>query len=312
MSDRTPLLADHVVSINGPGALSRDGAAVKSKKRVVSKPEGDGGRFNRLDSIALPAFDPQEKNASPFVSTTPVGRYEATKMLVFCCLLIPVIKVILITFVIFMCYVHSKIAMLGRSKRQIMEEPMGPFRRFLMLPVRFWMRMWYMPFGYYYIPVFYRGNKGSLVDPRRVFGIGARVIVCNHLGLTYAVKILIDTGASVAVKHTLLDLPMVGVVLQALMVIPIDRRTSESRKRSKELLEKRIRDPRFPPVLIFPQGTTTNQWVLTQFSVGAFSSGVPVQPVCLRFPHCHWDGTQLSHRASYVIGSMCVYYVVTF
>jgi hypothetical protein len=103
MSDRTPLLAaDHVVSIEGKGPSSRNTKA----RKVVSKPEGvdkSKTRFNRLNSIALPAFDPQEKNASPFVSTTPVGRYEAIKMLVFSCLLIPIIKAILVVFMIFMC-----------------------------------------------------------------------------------------------------------------------------------------------------------------------------------------------------------------
>lgn len=38
-------------------------------------------------------------------------------------------------------------------------------------------------------------------------------------------------------------------------------------------------------VLIFPEGTCTNRSCLITFKHGAFYPGVPVQPVCIRYPN---------------------------
>ncbi|GLH16239.1 Uncharacterized protein GBIM_20573 [Gryllus bimaculatus] len=40
-----------------------------------------------------------------------------------------------------------------------------------------------------------------------------------------------------------------------------------------------------PSVLIFPEGTCTNRSCLITFKPGAFYPGVPVQPVCIRYPN---------------------------
>merc|ERR1712176_894077 len=39
----------------------------------------------------------------------------------------------------------------------------------------------------------------------------------------------------------------------------------------------------FPPVLIFPEGTTTNGLSLLRFKSGGFLAGAPVQPVVLTY-----------------------------
>ena len=41
--------------------------------------------------------------------------------------------------------------------------------------------------------------------------------------------------------------------------------------------------------LIFPEATCTNGTALITFRGGPFSPGVAVQPVCVRFPHIHYD-----------------------
>lgn len=37
--------------------------------------------------------------------------------------------------------------------------------------------------------------------------------------------------------------------------------------------------------MIFPEGTCTNRSCLITFKCGAFYPGVPVQPVCIRYPN---------------------------
>eukprot|EP00239_Pterosperma_sp_CCMP1384_P007093 CAMPEP_0197844164 /NCGR_PEP_ID=MMETSP1438-20131217/1145_1 /TAXON_ID=1461541 /ORGANISM="Pterosperma sp., Strain CCMP1384" /LENGTH=325 /DNA_ID=CAMNT_0043454801 /DNA_START=800 /DNA_END=1777 /DNA_ORIENTATION=+ len=50
-----------------------------------------------------------------------------------------------------------------------------------------------------------------------------------------------------------------------------------------ELIRKRARDARWPPVAIFPEGTTTNGKCLISFKLGAFAPMVPIQPVVFKF-----------------------------
>ena len=42
-------------------------------------------------------------------------------------------------------------------------------------------------------------------------------------------------------------------------------------------------DPDSQPIVVFPEGTTTNGTALTTFKSGAFVAGRPVQPILIRY-----------------------------
>lgn len=83
------------------------------------------------------------------------------------------------------------------------------------------------------------------------------------------------------------ELPFVGVFLTALQIIPVDRTRPTSRKDAAAQIRRRAIDNRWPHILIFPEGTTTNGKALISFKTGAFSPGLPVQPMLIRYPHQH-------------------------
>ena len=56
-------------------------------------------------------------------------------------------------------------------------------------------------------------------------------------------------------------------------------------------ITNRIKDNRWPQLLIFPQGTCTSQNVLTTFKRGAFVAGEPCQPIVLKYPFQHFDSS---------------------
>lgn len=59
-----------------------------------------------------------------------------------------------------------------------------------------------------------------------------------------------------------------------------------SRQKSiKEIVQRATSSADWPQVLIFPEGTCTNRSCLITFKHGAFYPGVPVQPVCIRYPN---------------------------
>lgn len=53
----------------------------------------------------------------------------------------------------------------------------------------------------------------------------------------------------------------------------------------KEIINRATSDMDWPQILIFPEGTCTNRSCLITFKPGAFYPGVPIQPVCIRYPN---------------------------
>jgi lysophosphatidylcholine acyltransferase/lyso-PAF acetyltransferase len=91
-------------------------------------------------------------------------------------------------------------------------------------------------------------------------------------------------------KKDLLDMPMLGRLGLATQGIYVDRKKPESRKACAEAISRQARqDWKGPPLVIFPEGTTLNGKALTDFKVGAFLPGEPVQPVLLRYPYKHYN-----------------------
>ncbi|KAG2831918.1 hypothetical protein PC116_g10039 [Phytophthora cactorum] len=135
--------------------------------------------------------------------------------------------------------------------------------------------------GYYWIPVKYPPNFNRRAMPR--------VIVSNHLTFFDGLYIFTLLSPSIAMKTDVANLPLVSRIVQMIQPILIDRGTTEGRRRAMNDITSHVADPSKPPLLVFPEGTTSNQTVLCKFKVGSFVSGVPCQPIVLRYPYKHFD-----------------------
>lgn len=80
-------------------------------------------------------------------------------------------------------------------------------------------------------------------------------------------------------------------IFMALQTIMLDRIgfTATERKLTRDKIAARAADPRYPQVLIFPEGTTGNGRAVCHFKTGAFTPMLPVQPVAIRYPHRFFD-----------------------
>ncbi len=63
--------------------------------------------------------------------------------------------------------------------------------------------------------------------------------------------------------------------------------SAESRHHAAGNIRRRAIDNKWPHVMLFPEGTTTNGQAIISFKTGAFSPGLPVQPMIVRYPHKH-------------------------
>ncbi|RLN56762.1 hypothetical protein BBP00_00007834 [Phytophthora kernoviae] len=221
---------------------------------------------------------------NPFSYTTPVDTYERIKMTVLCLLGVPILRFLLLLCVGFMLAIVSNLALLGYKPLDAhtgARPALPKWRRVMGFAVPYLLRSLMLIVGYYWIPVKYPPN----FDRRNM----PRVIVSNHLTFFDGLYIFSLLSPSIAMKTDVANLPLVSRIVQMIEPILIDRGTAQGRKRAMNDIASHIGDPTKPPLLVFPEGTTSNQECLTKFKVGSFVSGVPCQPVVLRYPYKHFD-----------------------
>ncbi|RZC39607.1 Acyltransferase domain containing protein, partial [Asbolus verrucosus] len=80
--------------------------------------------------------------------------------------------------------------------------------------------------------------------------------------------------------------PYIGKLINFTQPVYVWRDDPDSRQNTiKEIISRATSDLDWPQILIFPEGTCTNRSCLITFKPGAFYPGVPIQPVCIRYPN---------------------------
>lgn len=144
-------------------------------------------------------------------------------------------------------------------------------------------------FGVFWIE---KRKVGESVETKKV----APIIVSNHLGYLDIVVLLVKYGGAFVAKKDISETRFVGSIarsLQCLFVTEGGGVTKILSDRSEKTFQcqgtEEHRNVPFchcpRPMIVFPEGTTTNGTALITFRRGAFHAGLPVLPVAVRFPH---------------------------
>ena len=114
--------------------------------------------------------------------------------------------------------------------------------------------------------------------------------MCNHVSYCDVGVLCWVLGPFAAVaKADIINLPVIGWLANAWGCFFVDRidRTPEMVERLNQKLKDRANrmGPRYmqPPILIFPEGTTTSGDAVTRFRLGAFRPGLDVLPIALNY-----------------------------
>ena len=78
---------------------------------------------------------------------------------------------------------------------------------------------------------------------------------------------------------------IVATILRVICPIFNDRNQAGGADFSINELDRRVRDPSWPQVLLWPEGTTHNRMAAIRHKVGSYKPGLPIQPIVLRFPN---------------------------
>eukprot|EP00484_Ammonia_sp_Unknown_P023625 CAMPEP_0197028950 /NCGR_PEP_ID=MMETSP1384-20130603/8516_1 /TAXON_ID=29189 /ORGANISM="Ammonia sp." /LENGTH=601 /DNA_ID=CAMNT_0042458033 /DNA_START=24 /DNA_END=1829 /DNA_ORIENTATION=+ len=150
--------------------------------------------------------------------------------------------------------------------------------------LRFCCRIILFIFGFYDIAVTNLNQKGVNINK------AARIIVANHHTVFDGIFLLYFTDAVIAATAELQYIPFFGNCMIALNTLFIDRHGKDGRNRAKQQIIDHVNNDNLPPLMIFPQGTTTSIATISTFKPGAFLSGKPVLPVVFDWSHnTNWD-----------------------
>ncbi|KAK2353897.1 lysophospholipid acyltransferase LPEAT1 [Trifolium repens] len=202
------------------------------------------------------------------------GLYEWLKTIV--CLPIALIRLVIFGLCLAIGYVATKLALYGWKDK---ENPMPKWRCRIMWVTRISARFILFSFGYHWIK-----RKGKPA-PRDV----APIIVSNHVSYIEPIFYFYELFPTIVASESHDSIPFVGTIIRAMQVIYVNRFSQSSRKQAVREIKRRASCDRFPRVLLFPEGTTTNGRNLISFQLGAFIPGYPIQPIIVRYPHVHFD-----------------------
>ena len=116
---------------------------------------------------------------------------------------------------------------------------------------------------------------------------GATMIISNHQSWyeVFMTFFFVRPMPGFIAKSSVKNVPSVGMVATAIGSVYLDRRDKARRNQVFEIIKKRqeeVEEGKAAPLLVFPEGGTTNGKVMTAFKKGAFASLKPVKPHIVR------------------------------
>ncbi|XP_062154698.1 lysophospholipid acyltransferase LPEAT2 [Alnus glutinosa] len=220
--------------------------------------------------VPVPAMVDPFRNGTPRI----VGLYEWVKIMV--CLPIAAARLVLFGVCLLVGFLATKVALQGWKDRQ---SPLPRWRSRIMWVTRISARLILFSFGYHWIR-----RKGKPA-PRET----APIVVSNHVSYVEPIFYFYELFPTIVAAESHDSIPFVGTIIRAMQVIYVDRFSPSSRKNAVNEIKRKASSGRFPRLLLFPEGTTTNGRVLISFQLGAFIPGYPIQPVIVRYPYIHFD-----------------------
>ncbi|CBJ25798.1 1-acyl-sn-glycerol-3-phosphate acyltransferase [Ectocarpus siliculosus] len=270
---------DDLEADGGGGAWRRDQAVPAGESPRWAGGADDGpidSSGHRRDIVRNTSYMPRhhKSEVNPFINLTMhLPWYQYLKMVIVGVTILPFRILFTIVNVFFMwCFATLALAGLSEEGR---EKPFSKWRRALKHPICWCLRFQCALFGFWWISV-----KGECADKE-----DAPIIVSNHVSPFEPFYLVSKTQATPVQRIEDSRAPIVGTIQKAMQIMFVDRANPASKKKCLQTIEERS-DPAstFPRVLVFPEGTCTNQRALITFKHGPFITGQNIQPVTVRYP----------------------------
>ncbi|XP_061267210.1 lysophosphatidylcholine acyltransferase 2B-like [Bos javanicus] len=252
-----------------PLVLSSTSPPLDSEPAVVDPKAALESAFSRETNKSL--FPPAVEN--PFVQHTHISAWRWAYIVLMGTVLVPV-RVSCIAFLFIFLWPVAALSTIGRRAQPT--KPAKNWRRLAQPTLKFLFQVTFFLAGFL---VKVKGKKATR-DEARIF------VAAPHSSFFDAIACVVAGLPSVVSASQNVNIPVAGKFLLSTQPVLVTRDDPNSRKTTREEILKRVTSNRqWPQILIFPEGVCTNRSCLVTFKLGAFSPGVPVQPVLLRYPN---------------------------
>ncbi|XP_019755809.2 lysophosphatidylcholine acyltransferase isoform X1 [Dendroctonus ponderosae] len=213
---------------------------------------------------------------NPFVHRLELNTtYEKIKTAILTLILVPV-RVGLICFFVVTGWMLATVGLFGVTEQELHEKPLEGWRKSLKRLIA------KLIFCIYTIS----GVRLKIVGRPSTKAEAPLVALAPHSSFMDSVAMVYLGGPSIVAKGETASIPFFGKLINYTQPIYVWRDDAESRQKSvKEIIKRASSQLDWPQILIFPEGTCTNRSCLISFKNGAFYPGVPIQPVCIRYPN---------------------------
>jgi len=182
------------------------------------------------------------------------------------------------------------------SKNQISNKTnfheMSRLRRCLLYVVQIYARCIMFCLGYWYISEKFPENKNCIVFPSYMErNNSAKICLANHVSFVDSLYFLSRCVPRSIVIQANMALPF-NWALNAFspILVPQTDKQRKKLKSTKELIHENIESTILKrPLIIFPEGGTTQSNSLIKFQDGAFNELQPVQPIALKYTYNNFD-----------------------
>ena len=217
---------------------------------------------------------PHYSGPNPF-TIRRLNSYERFKVYLFCISGIALIRMMIFIVSLIGVYFVSLVITMCTA-------PDGTIHAYLIKFIRLWMGIALFNFGFFFIDYSDSRSEQQKEDDNNPFH-PVRVIVANHCTIFDGLVILWKTNGIIAAKKEISAVPIIGRILGSMQTLWIDRSGSKGRNYAKQQIIDHVKDYTAPPLVIFPQGTTSNVQCVTSFKTGAYLANEKVMEVALNW-----------------------------
>lgn len=225
---------------------------------------------------------------NPFVHRLNLGTVDVIKIGLMSFTIAP-IRVFIAGILLILAWSLAAVSLLFQNKEE-RQKPLIGWRNVLRPLIVILCRAVFFAGGFHWISV--KGTRARTEE-------APIIALAPHSSYFDALPVVYLDLTTVVAKSEAELVPFFGKLIQFTQPVFVSREDPNSRINTIKEIKKRAHSKgAWPQVVIFPEGTCTNRSCLIGFKPGGFYPGVPVQPVCVRYPNkldtitWTWDGPE--------------------
>ncbi|XP_055890931.1 lysophosphatidylcholine acyltransferase 2-like isoform X1 [Biomphalaria glabrata] len=225
---------------------------------------------------------PRQKSLStpevlnPFVHKLNLSLRDKIQIAIMSVTIAP-IRLVLVLLLLLLAWPFAALAVAFRSEEDKLK-PITGWRLFMNWPLVYIGRAIIVAAGFVVWPI-----KGNRAPPSQA----PVLVAAPHSGIfDIILYFLVIPMSSPVSRNENGNIPIFGTLTKFSQPVLVKREDPNSRINTIKEIQRRAQSGgRWPQIIIFPEGTCTNRTCLIAFKQGAFYPGVPVQPVCVKYPN---------------------------